>query len=136
MPEKFLIRDSIDSDIPLITNSYYKTITKSLLGRLHLPTVVEYRVNQIIQSRIISAKSKVATHPEDTNVILGIIVYENDICHLIYTKSGFRRGGIATALWNEVPGLLRYSAYTGEGSEFAKSLDPKPILDIAALALG
>lgn len=103
MNNEFFIRNSHEYDASLIYSSW--------LGGSK-PKYASWEVHRDYQSKIITlllasgAKVRLAVNPEDTNQIFGWICYENvdgiPLIHWVYTKSIYRRRGLAKALLKDV----------------------------------
>ncbi len=103
MPEqKWSIRDANEKDIPFIyatwLNSYYhdswaRSVKKTIYFDNYkhvLDTILEDKYTEV----------KVACLPENTNVILGFLVQEQqNIIHYCFVKEAFRRMGVAKSLF-------------------------------------
>jgi GNAT superfamily N-acetyltransferase len=91
----------------------------------HVPREIYFREHHKVLDGIFarSPTIKLATMPDDSNVVFGWAVTENDTVHYVYVKPDFRRYGIARALLAHVPRPFTYTHWTWIVRDLEKHLE-------------
>lgn len=102
------IRDAQPSDLPFIYSSWLKSYKHdSKLGRSIRSSIFFENYREVLDKLLLNSSIKIISAPNDSNVILGYLVYSYDlnkdlIIHYCFVKQPFRRLGLANTLINSV----------------------------------
>lgn len=91
----------------------------------HIPREIYFREHHKVLDRIFARAPtiKLATMPDDSNVVFGWAVTEGDVVHYCYVKPDFRRYGIARALLAHVQRPFTYTHWTWIVRDLDKHLE-------------
>lgn len=136
-PNDISIREAAPADINFIFDSYKCSVKNdSKLGVLCRASIFNKEFPKVIDQVLAKAKVIVACVDKEPSVILGYLIYEEDIVHFIFVKKAFWRLRIACMLMSYAFGFeekpLECSVMTKLGLEIVKSkklkIDHNPFL--------
>ncbi len=95
----YIIRKALPEDISFIYSSWLKSFRYgSTANKLIRTNVFFTNYREVLDSILAKSLTLVACLPDSPEVILGYMVYEEDILHYCFIKHSFRRLGIASSL--------------------------------------
>jgi GNAT superfamily N-acetyltransferase len=125
-PQKWLLREARESDLPFVFNSWLKAYRDAGAVR-GVPNTAYYNGQHDVIDEILHTAGVtciIACDPKDTDQIFGwaVLVKEDKTVHMVYVKQPFRLFGIAKALLTimGIIGPFVYSHRTIVGENIAK----------------
>lgn len=96
---QFEIRPPEASDLNFIQATFIKSMkSESSLGRSCSPRVFFAEFTRVIDHILAKSEILIACVKEDPGIILGYLIYEQNVIHYAFTKAAFRRLDIARDL--------------------------------------
>lgn len=93
---KILLRQADESDLSFIYSSWLKSYKNT---QKHVDTDIYFKGQHKLIEKILNVSNVIIVCPEDdTETIIGYIVYRDDKLHWIYVKSVYRNLGMARIL--------------------------------------
>lgn len=102
---ELVVRKAVTSDYTFIMDSWMRCLRKS--PDSNLPDCLFFPAYRTVAAKLLQTSTcDVLVTPDNTDTILGYVVYDKGAVHWIYIKRDFRESGLAKLLLERIPGPL------------------------------